>query len=367
MQTTVPDTDPDPSRVDAGAATEPPRAPVRDPARGLGQRALWLVVVLALAAGAYAWYDQARVTQSLKSDVAQRLTAAESASAQARARASDLGNELRDAQAKLALLEARISEFQSQQAALEALYRELAPSRDELALSEVEQILVLASQQLSLGGNVQAALAGVQVADAKLARLDRPQLAPLRRALARDMDRLKAVPYVDVAGISIKLDQLQGAIDTLPLAKDERLPLPRTAESPGSDSAWLRFLRDLWSDLRSVIRVEVSDRPAAPLITSQQSFFLRENLRLRLLSARVALLSRNERAFKADLQAANGWLKQYFDAQSRQVQLAIATLAQQATIAMPEEMPDLAASVEAVRALKAVGDRTPERAAARAK
>lgn len=366
MQTTVPDSDRNVSGAPGGAATPSP-PPVRGSGGGAGQRALWLVVVLALLAGGYAWYEQRRVTQSLRSDIAQRLTAADSAAAQARARESDLGNEMRDAQAKLALLEARVAEFQSQQASLEALYRELAPSRDELALAEVEQILVLASQQLSLGGNVQAALAGLQVADGKLARLDRPQLAPLRRALARDMDRLKAVPYVDVAGISIKLDQLIGGIDALPLAKDERLPPPRTAASVVDDPPWVRFLRDLWNDLRSVIRVEVSDRPAAPLITPQQSFFLRENVRLRLLSARLALLSRDERAFRADLQAASGWLKQYFDLQSKPVQAALATLAQQSAVPMPGEMPDLAGSLDAVRTLKAVAERTPERAAAQAK
>ena len=366
MQTTVPDSDRNASGAPGGAATPSP-PPVRGSGGGAGQRALWLVVVLALLAGGYAWYEQRRVTQSLRSDIAQRLTAADSAAAQARARESDLGNEMRDAQAKLALLEARVAEFQSQQASLEALYRELAPSRDELALAEVEQILVLASQQLSLGGNVQAALAGLQVADGKLARLDRPQLAPLRRALARDMDRLKAVPYVDVAGISIKLDQLIGGIDALPLAKDERLPPPRTAASVVDDPPWVRFLRDLWNDLRSVIRVEVSDRPAAPLITPQQSFFLRENVRLRLLSARLALLSRDERAFRADLQAASGWLKQYFDLQSKPVQAALATLAQQSAVPMPGEMPDLAGSLDAVRTLKAVAERTPERAAAQAK
>ena len=146
------------------------------------------------------------------------------ATALARARESDLANELRDAQAKLALLETRLAESQSQQAALEALYRELAPSRDELALSEVEQILRARQPAAYARRQRAAALAGLQVADAKLARLDRPQFAPLRRALARDMDRLKAVPYVDVAGISIKLDQSLAAIDALPLAKDERLP-----------------------------------------------------------------------------------------------------------------------------------------------
>src|SRR5207302_1575701 len=85
------------------------------------------------------------------------------------------GRSFRDAQAKIALLENRLAESQTQQAALDALYRELAPSRDEWALTEVEQVLLLASQQLQLAGNVSAALAALQLADAKLQRLNRPQ------------------------------------------------------------------------------------------------------------------------------------------------------------------------------------------------
>ncbi|MEO9137200.1 MAG: uroporphyrinogen-III C-methyltransferase [Casimicrobiaceae bacterium] len=361
MQTTVS------SAEDSVAGSTPPMAAVRpsDVRAAFGLRALWTIVIAAVLAGAYALYEQRLVTQSLRGDVAQRLTTTDAAAAQARARESDLANELRDAQAKLALLDVRAAEFQSQQAALQSLYRDLAPSRDELALSEVEQILVLASQQLTLAGNVQAALAGLQVADGKLARLDRPQLGPLRRALARDMDHLKAVPYVDIAGISIKLDQMIDTIDTLSLAKDERVAPPPTSEVPANDPAWLRFLHGVWNDLRSVIRIEVSDRPPAPLITPQQSFFLRENLRLRLLSARLALLSRDQPSFKADLLAANGWLRRYFDPQNRQVQSTLTTLAQLSAIAMPGEMPDLAASLEAVRTLKAAGDGTPEPAAAR--
>ncbi|HKP65307.1 MAG TPA: uroporphyrinogen-III C-methyltransferase, partial [Casimicrobiaceae bacterium] len=200
MQTTEPDPDRIPGANDSGTAAP---SPVMRTRAGRATRLLWLVLAIAVAAAAYGWYEQSRVTGALRTDVAQRLAAVDAATALTRERESDLGNQLRDALAKLALLETRVAEFQSQQASLEALYRELAPSRDELALSEVEQILVLAGQQLSLAGNVQAALAGLQVADAKLARLDRPQLGALRRALARDIDRLKAVPYVDVAGISI--------------------------------------------------------------------------------------------------------------------------------------------------------------------
>ena len=365
MQTSVPEAA---GQVAGSGAAQAAAAAPADARSPVGLRALWTLVVVALVAGGYAWYDQQRTTQALRADVAQRLAAADAAAAQARARESDLANQLRDAQAKLALLDARASEFQSQQASLEALYRDLAPSRDELALSEVEQILVLANQQIALGGNAQAALAALQVADAKLARLDQPQLGILRRSLARDIDRLKAVPYVDVAGISIKLDQVIDAIDGLALARDERLPPPpppAPVPEPG-ESPWLHFLRSVWNDLRSVVRIEVSDRPAAPLVTPQQAFFLRENLRLRLLSARLALLARDERSFKADLQAASAWLRQYFDPQSKPVQAALATLAQQAAVAMPGAMPDLGASLDAVRTLKAVAERTPDRPPERA-
>jgi uroporphyrin-3 C-methyltransferase len=316
-------------------------------------RTLWVIVVVAILGAAYAWYVQNRDAQALRAEIAQRLASADAQATQAKARDSDLANELRDAQAKLALLEARVAEFQSQQSALEALYRDLAPSRDELTVSEVEQILVLASQQLSLGGNVRAALTALQVADAKLARLDRPALGPLRRALARDMDRLKAVPYVDIAGISIRIDQIIEGIDALPLAKDERVRPPPQTPEPANESPWVRFLHDVWNDLRSVIRIEVTDRPPAPLVTPEQSFFLRENLRLRLLAARLALLARDERSFKADLAAAREWAMKYFDRGSPQVQSVLSTLAQLASIPMPTEVPELTASLDAIRTLKA--------------
>ena len=189
----------------------------------------WVAAAVALAlcaAGFVAWQDARRQSDALRLEVAQRLGSADAALAQSRAKDADLGNELRDAQAKIALLEARIAESQSQQAALDTLYRDLAPSRDELALNEVEQILVLASQQLALAGNVQAALGAVQLADAKLSRIERPQWTPLRRSLARDIETLKAVPYVDVAGLAAKHDQAQAGTDGLQLARDERLPAP---------------------------------------------------------------------------------------------------------------------------------------------
>ena len=310
------------------------------------------IAALAVAAALAVWFDGRRAHEALRMEVAHRLAGVESSTQAAGKAQTTLATELRDAQARITLLE--------------ALYRDLAPSRDEIALSEIEQVLLVASQQLQLAGNVPSALTALQLADAKLQRLDRPQFVPLRRALSRDVDRLKAVPFVDVAGMSLKLDQALSAIDALPLAMDERVPAPATekGEPVPEDSAWRRLLSEVWGDVKQLIRIEVADRPAAPLVPAAQQYFLRENLKLRLLTARIALLARDDASFQADLAAADTWLKQYFDARAKPVQSLQATLRQLASTPMPGEMPDLTRSLEALRVLRLSQDRAPGRPAA---
>ena len=337
----------------APAAALSPTAPGKS--REPGRRRRWLTIALVVglaAAVAAVWIDARNRDRQLRTEVAQRLAELDAGDKVLRATMLAAQDSLRDAQAKIALLENRLAESQTQQAALDALYRELAPSRDEWALTEVEQVLLLASQQLQLAGNVSAALAALQLADAKLQRLNRPQFVPLRRALARDMDRLKAVPYVDVPGISLRLDQAIAGIDPLPLALEERLP-PPAQEAPTKDvPGWRRFLRDAWQDLRQLVRIENLDRPEAPLLTPPQQFFLRENLKLRLLSARFDLLFHDQANFRADLAAADMWLKKYFDTRAKPVQSLQTLLKELRATDMSTELPGLAGSLDAVRVLQ---------------
>lgn len=327
--------------------------------QGVTRAMLFAGVAIAIAVAAVAWLDARRTEQALRTEVAQRLADVDASTHAATRTQSQLAAELRDAQAKITLIETRLAESQAQQAALDALYRDLAPSRDEIALTEIEQVLLIASQQLQLAGNVQSALAALQLAEAKLQRLDRPQFLSLRRALTRDIDRLKATPFVDVDGMSLKLDQAMAMVNTLPLAIDERLPPPQPKEpvAPARESQWQRFLREAWSDIRQLVRIEVSDRPLAPVLAPPQQYFLRENLKLRLLSARIALLNRDGATFKADIAAADTWLKQYFDTRAKPVQTMQATMKQLAAAPMSGETPDLAASLEAMRALRLAQDR----------
>jgi uroporphyrin-3 C-methyltransferase len=350
--------DPPATTGEAASTMTAPPPPRAGPFAAPVSRGLFIVLALLLAAVLAAVSVTLHNSQrDLELQVGQRLAQVESAAAQARARNAELANELREAQAKLALLEARVSESQNQQASLEALYRELAPSRDEVAMNEVEQVLLLASQQLAIANNVQAALAALQLAEAKLSRVDRPQLVPLRRALSRDIDKLKAVPFVDVAGISLKLDQAIAAVAALPLARDERLPQPPSSAPPADEAAWTRALRGAWNEIKSLVRVEVADRPVAPLVPPTQEYYLRENLRLRLMTARIALLSHDDAGFKNDVTAANAWVRQYFDTRSKSVQALQATLTQLAATPMPTELPDVAATLTALRAVKATRER----------
>src|SRR5437762_12740961 len=325
--------------------------PTREPARTRRWLRIALPIALVTAIGAV-WLDAHNRDRQLRLDVAQHLAQLEVTDKVTQETVKVAQDNLRDAQPKIARLENRLAETQTQQAALEALYRELAPSRDEWALTEVEQVLLLASQQLQIAGNVSGALAALQVADAKLQRLDRPQFVPLRRAIGRDMDRLKALPFVDVPGLSLRLDQAIAAVDALPLALEERLPAPGPSAPPQDESTWRRFLREAWQDLRQLVRIENLDRPEAPLLTPPQQFFLRENLKLRLLAARFDLLFRDQSNFRSDLGAATAWLRQYFDTRSQSVQSLLEVLRQTQAIDMGMEVPDVVRSLEAVRVLK---------------
>ena len=272
--------------------------------------------------------------------------------------------------ARLGAVEARVADSQSQQASLEQLYADLARTRDDWALAEVEQILAVASEQLQLAGNVQGAIIALQNADQRLARTERPQFIVLRRAIARDLDRLKALPSVDVAGNALRIDSLVGMIDNLPLLSDEKpaprprldaQPLDRGVQPGQSDSGtWMQRLQDqlrylgaeAWQRFGQLVRVRDVSEPDALLLAPGQTYFVRENLKLRLLNARLALLARQETTYRSDLLRAQDALQKYFDLRSRQTIAALALLKQVQSANTVIEVPTLAESLTAARAVK---------------
>ena len=299
------------------------------------------------------WYDARLQMSGLREEMARRLRDSDADSRDARVGARQAQEAVREAQTKLSQLEAKLIESQNQQVALEALYQELSRSRDEWVLAEVEQILTIAVQQLQLAGSVQAALVALQTADSRLARSGRSQFLPLRRVLARDIERLKGTPGVDIAGLALRLDQVIAQVDGLPLAFEERAGTKaRPAVARTVDGFWKRLGSEIWGEFKQLVRVRNIDRPEPPLLSPSQAFFMRENLKLRLLNARLALLARDQNVFRADLNLASTWIQRYFDVRSRPAAAALANLKQLGASGISIDLPNISESLTAVRNYK---------------
>lgn len=314
-----------------------------------------LVAVAALGVAGWQWLDTRNRLSDTRQEVSRRLAEADDAGKEERGAFKAASDEIAALQAKTTALETRFAEFQGQTAALQGLYQDVARARDEAALLEVEQAVTLAAQQLQLAGNVPTAILALQTADAKLARLDRPQVLPLRKALVKDLDKLRALPVADVPGLSLKLEGVLQAIDKLPLAMTARPVVERptaTETAATAQSWWQRAGTTLWQEVKGLVRIQRFDRPEPALLAPGQEFFLRENLKLRLLNARLALLSRDQGTFRGELKAAQDGLGRHFDGQDKAVQGALASLRQLASSDLTIEVANLNDSLAALRTVR---------------
>jgi uroporphyrin-3 C-methyltransferase/uroporphyrinogen III methyltransferase/synthase len=335
------------------------------------------IIVLAVLLALQAWSTHSRFNR-LREDVAKTLQKDNASNAETAQLVRETQETAKELQVKVGVLESRQSESQSQQAALEQMYQDISKNRDEWALSEIEQVLSTASQQLQLAGNVTGALIALQNADRSLSRSDKPQFITIRRAIARDIDKLKALPQVDQAGIALRLDNVISQIDNLPLLADEKPAEPiaptrvnpplRSAKGAASAPAaaqptelslgrrmvdtWRNWSQEMWDDMRQLIRVRTVDTPEALMLSPSEAYFVRENLKLRLLNARLALLSRNEGTFRDDIGSAQQQLGRYFDTKARSTQAAQMVLRQVQANNVTIEVPDLSESLNAVRNYK---------------
>ncbi|MFA9218749.1 MAG: uroporphyrinogen-III C-methyltransferase [Sphingomonadaceae bacterium] len=364
----------------APAAPAPGPAPATATSVGdtLQQPLVIAVITLFILLAGETWSSHNQV-RNLREEMARRLQKGDASNAETGTLARNVVEANKELQSKVALLESKQQEAQSQQLALEQLYQDLSKNRDEWALSEIDQVLSTASQQLQLAGNVPGALIALQNADRSLSRSDKPQFITIRRAIAKDTEKLKALPMVDSVGVALRLDNVMAQIDSLPMLSDEKPTLPAAPEKKAKavakgakagkgasvpeepTSPWLLALQDtwnswsseMWTDVRQLIRVRSVTTPDALMLSPSQAYFLRENLKLRLLNARMALLSRNEAAFRADLIAAQEALVKYFDTRAKQTQTVQALLRQVQSSNLSIEMPTLADSLNAVRNYKA--------------
>jgi uncharacterized protein HemX len=335
----------------------PAAAPAPRSGRPLRFALLLAVAVLALGSAIGLWMLRGEVRalgQQLEQSRA-ALTAADELSAQRD----------REAQLRIERLETDLARLHEQRGELDQLYADLTRGRDDLALIEVERLVMLAAQELQSGTGLPAALAAMQGADARLARIGGPQVIALRRAIARDLERLRAAPTVDITGTALKLDQLAQSVDGLPLlAEAAARPASATRKAAGaaapaaretSDSAWTRVRAWLGQEFGDLIRIREVDTPEALLLNGPQQQLVRHQLRLRLLDARQTLLMRSDRLYRADLAEAQALLSRYFDLRAPAAAAAQSQLKQLAGLPLSVDLPQVSDSLAALRSLRQGG------------
>jgi uroporphyrin-3 C-methyltransferase len=339
--------------------TPPNTTPAPVPARKSSRQGPWLLVaVAALGLAGWQWFETRQKLIDTQQEVSRKLAEFDTANKEERGAQKQTREQIEALQAKLGAVEGRFAEFQSQTEALKALNQDIARGREEATLLEVEQAITLAGQQLQLAGNVPVAVLALQTADSRLARLDRPQYLPLRKAVAKDLQKLNALPFVDMPGISLRLEQVVLGIDKLPLASYGR-PVDKNEGKPMTETVpwWQRAGGEIWQELKGLVRIQRFDRDDTALLAPGQGYFLRENLKLRLLNARLALFSRDQWTFRNELKVAQEWLARHFDATDKAVQSAQSMLRQMTATEINVELPNLNDTQAALQALRQVKEK----------
>jgi uroporphyrinogen III methyltransferase/synthase len=386
-QTPVPSSAPAPASTPAPAAVKPSPAPAAPPAafaptmtvNHAPRRGGWIIWVALVAVVAAVAALQVR-NERLAREIRQRAQTNEALAQEMRVLSRADQDSVSQLQQKFGALDARTAETRDRQAALEQANQDLLRNRDDWQRAEIQRSLEVTAEQLQLTGNVAGALAALQTIDARLATLDKPQFNAVRRAVSRDMAKLKAMPSFDLAGAALRLDDAINAVDTLPLVSsaqpleaEQAAQAPHTVAKPSKNAKahaasapvastppnagwsagvrawWGRLWNDVRGELGQIVQVRRVDQTEALLLSSDQAWFLRENLKLRLMNARLALLSRNEAVFRADLGRADTLLARYFDTQSSRVTTVQNQLSQARATVGTLQVPTLADSLAAVR------------------
>ncbi len=332
-----------------------------------------VLAAVAAAALMLAWNTQQRV-KALESELVKRQQDSGSQATEARTLARQAEAVAREAGAKMALLEARVAETSLQRSQIEDLIQSMARSRDENVLADIDTAIRVALQQAAITGSAEPLVVTLKQADERLARYNQPRLERVRRAVAQDLERTRSAGVIDISVLTLRLDDVIRQVDDLPLlSAPERSAPPKLGAADAASAAsnvaganqaaaaqsgpswalslgtwWQDYGVSLWREVKSLVRVTRIDHPDAMLIAPEQAYFLRESLKLRLLNARLALLSRQFDTAQADLRDSQAALDRYFDRSSRRVGSAADMVRQVATQARLVVVPRPDATLAAI-------------------
>ena len=342
------------AQPDVSVPTGPSTSVPATPPSSRRSLTFWLPLIVALVAVALSaalWEKLSRIQGQL----ARQSADAGQQSLEAKAWAKQAQDSVKDSAARMALVETRLGEAALQRSQLEELIQSLSRSRDENLVLDIESSMRLAQQQAQLTSSLEPLLAVLKTSQVRLQRASNPRLISIQRAVERDLEMVKSAQIADLPGMLLVLDEMVALADELPLANELNRNTTNLAKSTemvaqqtGPQAWWQLVLDRVMVEARGLLRVSRIDSPEAALLAPEQGFFVRENLKLKLLNARLGLLSRQNDSARADMQAISVSLKKYFDPSSRKTQQALQLLEKAQGLSKGNPIPRLDGSLAAL-------------------
>ena len=260
----------------------------------------------------------------------------------------------------IAVLEDAIKQLElkqiEQSEALASLYKDKPGNNEDWALAEVEYLLIIAMHRLLLEEDVATALAAMEAADLRLRNLGNPGLLPVRQQLASDINQLRSVNLVDITGLAIYLADLVELSDDLLLkssvlsVETEHALSSEANYADVEDPFWKKLPRLLWQEIKSLVVIKRSGEVKQALLLPGEEYFLTQNLKLELESARQSVLRLDSENLRASIDFIQFWLRQYFDTSDSSVVNVMETLDKMRSVELKPALPDISSSLESLRA-----------------
>jgi len=318
---------------------------------------LWFVVILlavgSVGGGYFIW-------QELQSTVVQQ-------NAQRQIISEDVSNlqsgiTQMDRALKTSLSDQRSATMNRLQQEFQLLRDELSIMRPEIQqtqkpdwiIAEVDYLIRVANHRLQLEHDIDMAVMALFLADERLRTLSNPEALLVRRQLKNEIAQLKALPRLDVEGMSLTLSSLQKQIESLPVNGYEDLLVKNNEKNIELEpaTAGQNFFTDVWGELKGLVSVRKINETERVLVTPDQRIYLLENLELKIEAARFALIKNNNVLFHASLQAVDEWLMQYFDADSAAFASIKETLSGFNDVILNQPLPIIKESMIALQTLQ---------------
>ena len=207
--------------------------------------------------------------------------------------------------------------------------------------SEADFLLNNALRKLVLDNDVDTAVSLLKLADETLAKVNNSQSAAIRSAINQDLKQLLSVAGVDQNAVMQKLSQLANTVDELPVLDVNFGDDQNTTKLSDSLSDWAENAeKSATSFLNHFIRISPkhgADRKE--LLAPNQDIYLRENIRLRLQLAIMAVPRQQNELYKQSLEAVASWIRSYFDTNAEVTQSFLKSVDELSEVSIYVDVP----------------------------